>query len=326
MLHYLLPLYQFLGFKILVTGLISLLLYVIYFKICRFYIWRQSKFTTTGKKNIGRTIPAFPNGWYCLMSSVELKPGQTEYIDRNGRNIVLFRGTDRIAYCLDAYCAHMGANLAIGGTVKYDKCIQCPFHGWVFDGETGNCVMGSKLTQKQAIRYEYCEDFGDSECKEVINTDGKLENVKIKSYLVKEISGYIYIWLHSVEEKRLIDPPYYPLDISDTLKRLDHRGYSMNLVNTHVQDIAENGADILHFNFIHKDIIPNFIKGIWKPNWIKASDPNLKEILKHKKQDINDLRMNLIDKYINESNKDYIGIVTLENSLSILGSEEFFFF
>jgi len=28
---------------------------------------------------------------------------------------------------MDAYCPHMGANLSFG-KVKYDNCIQCPFH------------------------------------------------------------------------------------------------------------------------------------------------------------------------------------------------------
>jgi len=34
----------------------------------------------------------------------------------------------------------MGANLGIGGQVVNDKCIQCPFHGWLYDGKTGDCV------------------------------------------------------------------------------------------------------------------------------------------------------------------------------------------
>lgn len=34
----------------------------------------------------------------------------------------------------------MGANLGIGGTVINEKCIQCPFHGWLYDGSTGDCV------------------------------------------------------------------------------------------------------------------------------------------------------------------------------------------
>ena len=42
----------------------------------------------------------------------------------------------------------MGANLGIGGVVKNEHCIQCPFHGWVFDGETGDCVVSESRAKK----------------------------------------------------------------------------------------------------------------------------------------------------------------------------------
>jgi cholesterol 7-dehydrogenase len=35
----------------------------------------------------------------------------------------------------------MGANLAFGGRVMPGtNCIQCPFHLWQFNGETGHCT------------------------------------------------------------------------------------------------------------------------------------------------------------------------------------------
>ena len=37
---------------------------------------------------------------------------------------------------LDAYCPHMGANIAVGGHVIGD-CLECPFHGWQFRGSDG---------------------------------------------------------------------------------------------------------------------------------------------------------------------------------------------
>ena len=38
---------------------------------------------------------------------------------------------------LDAHCQHLGANLAFGGCVVEDG-IQCPFHGWVWNGNGRN--------------------------------------------------------------------------------------------------------------------------------------------------------------------------------------------
>ena len=326
MVLFLLPLTSIFEIKNMIISLIFIIVYGVYYKLFRFYIWRQTKSKTKGKRNIGKAIPAFPNGWYQLMPSHNLIPGQIEYIDRFGRNLALFRGLDNIVYCLDAYCPHMGANLAIGGIIKYNKCIQCPFHGWVFDGETGNCVMGSKLTPKTALKYEYSSDLGSSECEEAFHKNQSIEQVKINKYLIKEVSNFIFIWLHSNDKKRMEEPPYFPLDISHIQQKLSHRGYSINLVRSHVQDIAENGADILHFLYVHNVIIPYFVKASWKPNWIKASDPNLRQILKHEKEEINEFRMKLFDKYVNEGNKDYIGVVTLDNNISILGCKEFSFF
>ena len=51
----------------------------------------------------------------------------------------MFRGESGQVYVVDAYCPHLGANLAVGGKVEGD-CIECPFHGWQYRGEDGKCV------------------------------------------------------------------------------------------------------------------------------------------------------------------------------------------
>lgn len=76
-------------------------------------------------------IPA--NGWYRLLHSHELKNGEVRYIELVGREFALFRGVDGVARCIDAYCIHLGANIAVGGKVV-GNCIQCPFHQWTFNG------------------------------------------------------------------------------------------------------------------------------------------------------------------------------------------------
>lgn len=53
--------------------------------------------------------------------------------------MAVFRGHDGKAYVVDAYCPHLGANLAVGGRV-FGNCIECPFHGWQFQGDNGVCV------------------------------------------------------------------------------------------------------------------------------------------------------------------------------------------
>lgn len=56
-------------------------------------------------------MPSYPNGWYRLCNTADLKKGQSKFYRANGRHVVLFRGYDNVPYCMDAYCPHMGANL-----------------------------------------------------------------------------------------------------------------------------------------------------------------------------------------------------------------------
>ena len=57
--------------------------------------------------DIGKRFPfdAYPQGWFQVAYSREI----------------------------DAYCPHLGADIAVGGTVAGD-CVICSFHGWRFDG------------------------------------------------------------------------------------------------------------------------------------------------------------------------------------------------
>jgi len=56
-----------------------------------------------------------------------------------GENFAVFRASNGDVNILNAYCPHLGANMAIGGIVR-GNCLQCPFHGWTFDGTSGKCV------------------------------------------------------------------------------------------------------------------------------------------------------------------------------------------
>ena len=128
----------------LITG--TLIFYIVYLIIFKYHkVYMRGNYDTKLKK-IGRTIPPFPNGWYIACKSKELKVGESMAIDQSGHNVTIFRSTNGTVHALHSYCAHLGANLGIGGKVVNDKCIQCPFHGWLYDGETGVCVGNAYLT------------------------------------------------------------------------------------------------------------------------------------------------------------------------------------
>jgi nitrite reductase/ring-hydroxylating ferredoxin subunit len=313
------------------------------------------------------------------LGSQELSKGEVKYVNLHGENMAVFRGDDGIVYSWDAYCAHLGANLGVNGTVVHDRCIQCPFHAWVFDGKTGNCVIGKEFKPKEAIKYEYVFNDLSSEASNISsnitnnNENLKYDNeeknnsknkkakisisqeateqhgetctlkekskgiVKIRKFPVLERSGSIFIWFdasamlkfkETYENEIITEFPYEPFDISHFQKKLEYRGTSLNTVKAHVQDIAENGGDLLHFLYVHNELIPYILKGYWDAKWISAADPELTaKIYIKNNQQFHKARMDLIDMFINDKNKNYIGIITLENSIQIIGiPKQFEFF
>ena len=106
----------------------------------------------------------YPCGWYRICDSDEVARGEVKHAVALGREMVIFRSDDEQnqMYVLDAFCAHMGANLAFGGRVMPGtNCIQCPFHLWEFNGESGHCskvpYMDGKIPEK--VRFSLRESI-----------------------------------------------------------------------------------------------------------------------------------------------------------------------
>ena len=182
----------------------------------------------------------FRQGWYWIINSCDLKPGDVKAISYCGRNVVLFRGKNGKPYVLDAYCAHMGAHLGIGGKVRFNNCIECPFHGWAFDGETGQCVLstGESKTYRKADCFEYLdiercipkEDLQNAE-KVYLTKTNEQQDVRLKNYLCREINGSILVWYHSDDKLRL-KPLFEPFDIADEIKVNKMEG-KKNILRSH---------------------------------------------------------------------------------------------
>ena len=104
--------------QVLLWGTALIIIYVLYLAIFKYFKVIMSGNYDTKLKKIGRTIPPFPNGWYIVCKSSELLPGESMAIDQSGANITLFRNTrTKEVYGIHSYCAHLGANLGIGGKV-----------------------------------------------------------------------------------------------------------------------------------------------------------------------------------------------------------------
>ena len=171
------------------------------------------------------TLP-IPFGWYCVAFSEDLKPGDVKPLKYFERNLVLFRTESGEAKVLDAYCPHLGAHLGHGGKV-HGESIACPFHGWQFNGG-GQCT---------AVPYAKNMPPKVAGGKEVIH-----------AYPVVERNQVIWAWYHPENVAPLFDVVDLPELSSKDYTPLQRKTW---IINTTIQETAENAADAAHFLYTH---------------------------------------------------------------------------
>ncbi len=163
-----------------------------------------------------------PNGWFAVAWSRDLEEGQVQRVTAFGRELVLFRARSGKPVLLDAYCPHLGAHLAVGGRV-FGESIRCPFHGWRFD-ERGRCVEIPR-------------------CAKPIP-----EKARLRSWELVEKDEMIFAW-HHAEEK----PPDWEIPTIEVIGHPDWtapRRVDIDIA-VHMQELAENNFDPVHFEFVH---------------------------------------------------------------------------
>ncbi|KAF9163058.1 hypothetical protein DFQ26_002965 [Actinomortierella ambigua] len=165
--------------------------------------------------------PPFPNGWYKLAKSGDVKPGQVISVNGLGRAFAIFRGEeDEQVYILDALCPHLGANIAVGGVVE-GSTVTCPFHGWKFNGD-GICV---DIPYSKSIP----------------------SLARTKRWVHREFSGIIVVWYDAEEREPLYEPVSSPV-VEGMFRKV---GYRTGTLPMHIQDFAENASDWMHFSLLH---------------------------------------------------------------------------
>ena len=71
----------------------------------------------------------------------EVLPGQPHLVVVNDTRLVLVRVGDRI-HAINDSCAHSGGPLS-GGRLSGTR-LACPYHGWMYDVRTGQCLLPSR--------------------------------------------------------------------------------------------------------------------------------------------------------------------------------------
>lgn len=160
----------------------------------------------------------YPDGWYAVGFSNELKNGELLTRPFMGKEVIVFRTESGQACVTEPYCPHMGAHLGHGGTVE-GETVRCPFHGFCFDTK-GECVSTGYGTKP--------------------NPKGKLH-----IYHAQEKNGIILVYYSHTGEAPTWDVP--TLDMTDytPLK------YTMWELDSHPQETSENSVDIGHLSIVH---------------------------------------------------------------------------
>jgi len=78
------------------------------------------------------------NQWYIILESSEVKQGKPVGVTRMGEKLVLWRDAEGKVVCMKDQCPHRGVALSCGKLI--DGLIECPFHGFQFDG-SGRCTL-----------------------------------------------------------------------------------------------------------------------------------------------------------------------------------------
>ncbi|ASL11517.1 Rieske 2Fe-2S domain-containing protein [Mycobacterium intracellulare] len=166
---------------------------------------------------------AYPTGWFQVAYSRDVADGEVAELHYFGRKMVCYRGQSGAPYVLDAYCPHLGADIGVGGTVDGD-CVQCPFHGWKFDGSGTNVEIPYTKQPNRVAR--------------------------LRAWPTVEQAGIIFVW-HSPEGT---DPewelPKIP-EAHDAAFAFFAPEDARWRFRSHPQEVFENVVDIAHFATVH---------------------------------------------------------------------------
>eukprot|EP01038_Epipyxis_sp_PR26KG_P014942 gene14942-20100_t len=192
----------------------------------------------------GMTYPeVITNTWYHLCDSNEVIAGKVIEIRAIGHVFVLWRNSDGNVVCQDAYCLHLGANLAVGGKVV-DNCIECPFHKWKFasDGTVVEVPYISNPSQRPPVK-------------------------KLKTYPCIEWCGLVCVYFHADDESPEFYPPAF---VEEELKRdkwAPGLKWDIGFTTLNPVDWVDQAGDHTHFHTLHCDfLIPWTLIPI--PQWI----------------------------------------------------------
>jgi nitrite reductase/ring-hydroxylating ferredoxin subunit len=94
------------------------------------------------------TEHARPSSWWAVARSEEVSAKKPLSVDIGTQPVVLWRDSTGVVRALEDRCPHRRAPLSLGCILK-SGLIQCGYHGWIYDGETGRLREIPNMKDKQ---------------------------------------------------------------------------------------------------------------------------------------------------------------------------------
>ncbi|MFI5760682.1 Rieske 2Fe-2S domain-containing protein [Streptomyces sp. NPDC051563] len=181
-------------------------------------------------------VPArFARGWHCLGLAAAFKDGAPHEVQAFGTKLVVFQGAGSGELSvLNAYCPHMGGNLA-HGTVKGDT-VACPFHDWRWSAD-GRCA-GIPYARRVPPR------------------------ARTRAWTTLERNGQLYVW-HDPEGNP--PPPEVTIPVIEGVGDPEWSDWSWNSLrveNSNCREIVDNVVDMAHFYYVHY-AFPHYFKNVF---------------------------------------------------------------
>ncbi|MFI6587600.1 Rieske 2Fe-2S domain-containing protein [Embleya sp. NPDC050493] len=159
----------------------------------------------------------YPNGWFAVAFSDEVRRGKTARRLLAGEEVLVYRTVGGTIRAVDPYCPHLGANIGFGGTVDGEHLV-CPFHRFAFD-VSGKCVR---------------TEYGTAPPRAVV-----------RHRPVDEVNGVVFVWRHRDASAPTWHIPKLALNDYPHTRQFTAR------LRGHPQDVVENAVDIGHITPVH---------------------------------------------------------------------------
>jgi phenylpropionate dioxygenase-like ring-hydroxylating dioxygenase large terminal subunit len=183
------------------------------------------------------------NFWYAVAESRSVAT-TPQLVILLGQELVLFRSDkDGRVAALSNRCVHRMASLA-DGTVD-DGCVRCPYHGWTFQPD-GACAsipanpVGAPIPKK----------------------------ARVDSYPVEERYGWVWVFAGDLPESERPPIPTFPEFGQPGWRAI----YGEFLWKAHYTRVVENGADVAHAAFVHRNSFGNRDNPVVPPFEVQVDD------------------------------------------------------